>query len=51
MSKILAIAILALSGLANASQCGYPPYPPYGTYPVCVCDAMGQNCHWIFVSK
>lgn len=48
---IITITLLCFNAAAHAGMCGYPPYPPYGTYPVCVCDANGQNCHWIFVSK
>ena len=51
MKKLILALILAASGSAFANKCGFPPFPPFGTYPVCVCDKMGNNCHWIFVSK
>lgn len=51
MKPIITIILLAASTFAQASLCGFPPFPPFGTYPVCVCDSAGQNCHWIFVSK
>ena len=48
---VLALALLASTFTQANSMCGFPPFPPFGTYPVCVCDSAGQNCHWIFVSK
>jgi hypothetical protein len=51
MKTLILALLLAANGAAFANQCGFPPFPPFGTYPVCVCDKYGQNCHWIFVSK
>jgi len=62
MSKLSLFALSALAGslLIVASQskaqgmsggCGLPPIAPVGMYYVCLCDAGGNNCNLVLVSK
>jgi hypothetical protein len=59
LSSLFTLVILGLfcflavifSSPAHAGQCGIAPIPPIGMYYLCICDNMGNNCHWVLVSK
>jgi hypothetical protein len=52
MKTLIASLLLSLSGLAHANTaCGFPPFPPFGMTYMCLCNAQGQNCQWVLVSK
>lgn len=51
--KAALIALLLTLGVgAHANTaCGFPPFPPFGMTYLCLCNAQGQNCQWVLVSK